>query len=188
MEFIEIEIRDGDGPVASRILEELGKVHWGIHQLREEQLIATKEARETNRLLDRLICILRKDQSHDNVEGGSITRIGDSMNQIAPGSTVKFLVTPTFSGAPFALNGAQAAVTSSDPANFPVSLDLAGDPTGATFESVIPATATPTGGSEDITVTWTYTNADGHVATVSGTVTEVGIVDDVTGGTFAQVA
>jgi hypothetical protein len=51
LEFIHIEIRENDGPVERRILEELGKVHWGIHQLREEQLIATKEAGETNRLL-----------------------------------------------------------------------------------------------------------------------------------------
>jgi len=40
-----------------------------------------------------------------------------------------------------------------------------------------------------MTVTWQYTNEpDGVVATVTGTVTEEGIVDDVTGGTFAQVA
>jgi hypothetical protein len=188
MEFIHIEIRADDGPVERRILEELGKVHWGIHQLREEQQIATEEARETNRLLRQLICITRKDKPHDNVVGGSITRTGDTMNPIAPGSTVKFLVSPTFSGAAFALVGAQAAITSSDPDNFPVSLDLDGDPTGATFQSVIPSTATPVGGSEDITVSWSYTNTDGKVATVTGTVTEVGIVDDVTGGTFAQVA
>ena len=43
-------------------------------------------------------------------------------------------------------------------------------------------------GGEVLTVTWTYTNTDGVVATVTGTVTEQGIVDDVTGGTFAQVA
>lgn len=188
LEFIHIEIRGNDGPVERRILEELGKVHWAVHQLREEQLIATEEARKTNRLLHELICIAGKDKSHDNVVGGSITRTGDTMNPIAAGNTVKFLVSPTFSGAPFTLVGAQAAVTSSDPTNFPVSLDLVGDPTGATFESVIPSTAAPVGGSEAITVTWTYTNADGTVATVTGTVTEVGIVDDVTGGTFAQVA
>ena len=110
------------------------------------------------------------------------------MNPIQPGQTVKFLVTPTFSGAPFALVGAQASVTSSDPTNFPVSIDLTDDPTGATFESAIPATAVPVGGSEPVTVTWTYTNTDGTTATVTGTVTEIGIVDDVTGGTFAQIA
>lgn len=147
-----------------------------------------EEGHETNRLLKELICILLKNKPHDNVVGGSITRTGDTMNPIAAGNTVKFLVTPTFSGAAFALVGAQASITSSDPDNFPVSIDLTDDPTGATFESVIPSTATPVGGSEAITVTWTYTNTDGTTATVTGSVTEVGIVDDVTGGTFAQVA
>lgn len=187
LEFIKIEIRGDDHPVVSRILEELGKVHEGIYRLRQEQWIAIEEARETNRQLRELVRLARKDQPHDNVIGGSITRTGDTMNPIAPGNTVKFLVSPTFSGAAFALDGTKAAITSSDPTNFPVSLDPA-DPTGATFESVIPDTAAPVGGSEDITVTWTYTNTDGKVATVTGTVTEVGIVDDVTGGTFAQVA
>jgi hypothetical protein len=148
-----------------------------------------KEWRETNRLLQELVCVI-KHKSHDNVVGGMIIRIGDPnmpLNPIQPGNTVKFLVTPTFSGAPFTLVGAQASVVSSDPANFPVSIDLADDPTGATFESVIPTTANPTGGSEAITVTWSYKNLDGTVANVVGTVTELGIVDDVTGGTFAQV-
>lgn len=36
MEFIGIEIRETDGPVARRILEEVGKLHWAVHQLREE--------------------------------------------------------------------------------------------------------------------------------------------------------
>jgi hypothetical protein len=36
MEFIKIEIREEDGPVARRILEEVGKLHWAVHQLREE--------------------------------------------------------------------------------------------------------------------------------------------------------
>jgi hypothetical protein len=36
MEFIGIEIRETDGPVERRILEELGRVHWTVHQLREE--------------------------------------------------------------------------------------------------------------------------------------------------------
>ena len=119
--------------------------------------------------------------------GGAFRQIGNPMVAIQPGQTPKFLVTPTFSGAAFTTNAAQAAVTSSDPANFPVNLDPS-DPTGLTFDAPIPATANPTGGSEAITVTWQYTNTDGTVATVSGTVTELGIVDDVTGGTFAQIA
>lgn len=110
------------------------------------------------------------------------------MNPIAPGNTVKFQVSPTFSGEPFTLDGTRASVTSSDTTNFPVSLDLTNDATGTTFESVIPADAQPTGGSEAIVITWTYTNLDGVVATVQGTVTELGITDDVTGGTFAQIS
>lgn len=108
------------------------------------------------------------------------------MVPISPGNAPKFYVTPTFSGDAFTLDGTRASITSSDQTNFPVSLDVS-DPEGRTFVAVIPADAKPTGGSEDITVTWTYTNLDGKVATVSGTVTEVGIIDDVTGGTFAQV-
>jgi hypothetical protein len=157
-----------------------------------------KELRETNRLLRHLVLLLSR-QTDDNVTGGTIARVGDndimgttpvtpSFPPLEPGVIAKFLVTPTFSGAAFALVGAQAAVTSSDTTNFPVTIDLADDPTGATIEAVIPATAAPLNGSESITVTWTYTNTDGTVATVTGTVTEVGIVDDVTGGTFARVA
>jgi len=36
VEFIGIEIREFDSPVAKRILEELGKVHSAVHQMREE--------------------------------------------------------------------------------------------------------------------------------------------------------
>lgn len=36
LEFIGIEIRETDGPVVSRILEEVGKLHSAVHQLREE--------------------------------------------------------------------------------------------------------------------------------------------------------
>ena len=98
---------------------------------------------------------------------------------ITPGNTPVFQVTPAFSGAPFTLVAAQAAVTSSDPTNFPVAL-VASDPTGTTFSAAIPTGATiPTGG-EAVTITWSYTNSDGTVATVTGTVTEEGIVDDVT--------
>ena len=105
---------------------------------------------------------------------------------IEPGNTPVFQVTPTFSGAAFALVAAQAAITSSDPVNFPVAL-VASDPTGTTFEAAIPSGATiPTGG-ESVSISWVYTNTDGTVATVTGTVTEQGIVDDVTGGVFAQI-
>jgi hypothetical protein len=107
---------------------------------------------------------------------------------IQPGQSPVFQVTPTFSGQPFALDGANAAVTTSDPVNAPASLDLADDPTGATFVLNLTPGAVIAAGGEALTVTWTYTNTDGTVATVTGTVTEEGIVDDVTGGVFAQVA
>jgi hypothetical protein len=129
---------------------------------------------------------LRRWFQYSTLTGGTF-RQGAPMLAIQPGNTPKFLVAPTFSGAAFTTNAAQASVQSSDPANFPVELDPS-DPTGLTFDAPIPSTATPTGGSEAITVTWTYTNTDGTVATVTGTVTEEGIIDDVTGGTFAQVA
>jgi hypothetical protein len=106
---------------------------------------------------------------------------------ITPGNTPVFQVTPAFSGAPFTTAASQAAITSSDTANFPVAL-VSTDTTGLTFSAAIPTGATiPTGG-EAVTVTWTYTNLDGTVATVTGTVTEEGIVDDLTGGTFAQIS
>ena len=152
---------------------------------------------ETDRRI--LEAVLRIEQIESRIErllihqfnrvlGGVMSQIptGGIMLPIQPGNTPVFQVTPTFSGAPFTTAAAQAAITSSDPANFPVNL-VATDPTGLTFEAPIPATANPTGGDEDITVTWTYTNTDGMVATVTGTVTELGI-DDVTGGTFAQIA
>jgi hypothetical protein len=130
---------------------------------------------------------IRRELKTSTLTGGTF-RQEQPMVAIQPGQTPKFLVAPTFSGAAFTTNAAQASVSSSDPANFPVELDPS-DPTGLTFDAPIPATANPTGGSEAITVTWQYTNEpDGVVATVTGTVTEEGIVDDVTGGTFAQVA
>ena len=160
--------------VAQSLLEQLR----GLERLGREQ-VALQRA------------ILRHlNRGHDDLVGGSLAQIpeGGSMSlvPIQPGQTPVFQVTPTFSGAPFTTAAAQAAVTSSDAANFPVEL-VPTDPTGLTFQAPIPATATPTGGDEAITVTWTYTNLDNSVATVTGTVTESGITDDVTGGSFAQI-
>jgi len=146
-----------------------------------------RELHELNYLLKQVVHLLHTRTKY-KVTGGMIFRLGDPMVPISPGNAPKFQVSPTFSGEAFTLDGAKAAVESSDPANFPVALDLAGDPTGATFVADIPADAQPTGGSEAVTVTWSYTNLDGVVATVTGTVTEVGLTDDVVGGTFTQVA
>jgi hypothetical protein len=154
-------------------------------------LIGIEIRKDLDKIAQLLRAILHQLKFGNSVTGGAFTQIlgGSSMSlvPIQPGNTPVFQVTPTFSGAAFATLAAQAAVTSSDPVNFPVAL-VATDPTGLTFEAAIPTTAAPTGGSEAITVTWTYTNTDGTVATVTGTVTELGIVDDVTGGTFAQVS
>lgn len=150
-----------------------------------------RQAGEQREFEYEVLCLLRQIVhllSPHRVMGGELAQTGDPMVPIQPGNTPVFQVTPTFSGAAFTLDGSKAAVKSSDATNFPVELDLTSDPQGTTFKAPIPATAQPTGGSEQITVTWTYTNADGTVATVSGNVTEEGIVDDVTGGTFAQVA
>lgn len=105
---------------------------------------------------------------------------------ISPGNTPKFKITPTFSSNAFTPSAANAAIQSSDPVNFPVQLDPS-DPTGLTFLANIPLTATP-GNGEAITITWTYTNADGTQAVISGSVTEIAIVNALTGGTFAQIA
>lgn len=126
----------------------------------------------------------RLEKEFNRVLGGVMSQQGAIVNPIQPGQSLKFQVTPTYSGAPFALVAAQAAVVSSDPANFPAVLDPA-DP--SIIDVDIPTTANPTGGAEPITVTWTYTNTDGTAATVTGNVTELGITDDVTGGTFAQI-
>lgn len=145
-----------------------------------------RELHELNHQLKYVVQLLR-DRQHI-VTGGHMFRTGDVMVPIAPGNSPKFQVTPLFSGAAFTLDGTKASVSSSDAVNFPVSIDLTDDAQGTTFVAVIPADAQPIGGSEAITITWTYTNLDGTTATVTGTVTEVGIVDDVTGGTFAQIA
>jgi hypothetical protein len=164
-----------------------------VHDLIAQEIVRELKASNANlEVIKYLLEQIRNNLFHNfsRVLGGVMYQVGDAMSlvPIQPGQTPKFLVAPTFSGAPFTTVGAQAAVTSSDPANFPVALDLTDDPTGLTFEAAIPSTATPPAGGEPITVTWTYTNTDGTVATVTGTVTENGITDDVTGGTFTQVA
>ncbi|MGA8730291.1 MAG: hypothetical protein WB608_16170 [Terracidiphilus sp.] len=153
--------------------------------LRENLIVSV----QNQHLLREILRLLLHPHHPNRVLGGVMSQIGDpTMVPIQPGNTPKFQVTPTFSGPPFPLVAANVSIESSDPANFPVELDLTDDPTGATFDAPIPATAQPVGGSEDITVTWKYTNTDGSVATVTGTVTEQGITDNVTGGTFAQIA
>lgn len=156
---------------------------WAIVKELRELL---KDFREFVGLLRELLKFLRHTMlKHNEVTGGTMFRVGDPMNPIQAGNIVKFQVTPTFSGDAFVLDGAKAAIASSDAVNFPVALDPT-DAEGRTF--VADLTAVTIKVPEDVTVTWTYVNADGIVATVAGTVTELGIVDDVNGGTFAQIA
>ena len=125
----------------------------------------------------------------NRVLGGVMSQQGEPpMIPIQPGSSPVFKVTPTFSGDAFVLDGSRASVTTSDLANAPAFIDLTDDPEGTTFKLNLTPDAVITPDGEAIVVTWAYNNPDGNVATVQGTVTENGIVDDVTGGTFAQVA
>lgn len=152
-----------------------------VEQLYELRMLAQENRKVLYRILKEL------HTPHSTVTGGIISQTGDTMLSITPGNSPQFAITPTFSGAAFTTLASAASVVSSDPVNFPITLD-ASDPTGLNMTAVIPTTATPTGGSEAITVTWTYVNVDGSVATVVGTVTETGIVpaSNVTGGSFAQ--
>lgn len=146
-----------------------------------------REIEKVQRQNNEILRILRETKT-SNVTGGSFRQIGNPMIAIQPGNSPKFQVTPTFSGPPFPLVGSQASVSTSDSANAPASLDLTDDPTGATFVLNLTPDVVIDPAGEAIVVTWSYKNTDGVVATVQGTVTENGIVDDVTGGTFAQVA
>lgn len=144
-----------------------------------------KELREMNCLLRHLF---RSLTSH-RVLGGVMSKVGDPMQLIAPGSTPQFAVTPT--PADVVTVAAQAAWASSDPVNAPVTPN-ASDPTGLT--ATVDLSENIAIGSE-VTLTWTYTNADGSTAIVEGVFPVVAVappppppVTDVTGGTMAQVA
>jgi hypothetical protein len=129
------------------------------------------------------------EQQFNRVLGGVITQIpvGGTMIPIQPGQSPKFKVTPTFGGSPFTLDGSKAAISTSDAVNAPAAIDLTDDAQGTTFILNLTANATIAAGGEALAVDWSYTNIDGQVAHVTGTVTEQGIVDDVTGGTFEQI-
>ena len=108
-----------------------------------------------------------------------------SLPPLGPGVTAKFQVTPAPAGV--VTEAANAAWSSSDEDNFPAVMDST-DPTGNTADVTIPTAETET---EEVVLTWTYTNADGTAATatavfylIGGTVTPV----DVTGGTIARIA
>jgi len=122
--------------------------------------------------------ILENTKPSHNVTGGIICRTGNLMIALKPGNSPKFVVSPLPAGVKtFA---AQAVVSSADAADI-ITLDPT-DPTGLTFTNTINPSATE---PVTLTLTWTYTNTDGSVATVTGTFSEV---TDVTGGTMSQVA
>jgi hypothetical protein len=145
-------------------------------------------------LLVLLIWGIRRLLNKNNVTGGVIRRISDeekkymgssSFPALGPGVSARFQVTPAPAGV--VTEAADAVWSSSDQANFPAVMDPT-DPTGNTCDVAIPAGETTT---EEVTLTWTYANADGTSATASavfdlvgGTVSPV----DVTGGTIARIA
>lgn len=129
---------------------------------------------------DELLHEILENQKHPNtVTGGLIHQTGDfPMIALKPGNSPKFAVSPLPAGVKTL--AAQAVVTSGDPADV-IAMDPA-DPTGLTFmDTINPAAVEPV----TLTLTWTYTNTDGSIATVTGTFSEV---TDVTGGTMTQVA
>lgn len=153
-----------------------------VEQLNELRMLA----QENHKLVEKILKELHT--PHSTVVGGKFQQTGDPMLSITPGNSPQFAITPTFSGAAFTTLAASASVVSSDPINFPIKLSPA-DESGLNMMAEIPADAVILGGSEAITVTWSYVNVDGSVATVVGTVTETGIVSsNVIGGTFAQTA
>jgi hypothetical protein len=156
-----------------------------VHDILAQELLRELHSQaEWRREVVRLLKSIDKHLNPHRVLGGVMTQIGDPMLPIQPGNTVKFQVTPAFSGAPFTLDGTKAAITTDD-ANAVATIDAA-DPQGTTFD--IALADVPLTGSLSIAVDWAYTNLDGTVAHVTGTLTENGIVDDVTGGTFLQIA
>lgn len=136
--------------------------------------------RENNLLLRHLFRALA---SH-RVLGGVMSKVGDPLQLITPGSTPKFTVTA--SPADVLTVAEQTTWTSSDPTNAPVTMD-ASDPTGLT--ATVDVSESATVGSE-ITLTWTYANADGSKAVAEGIYPVVAPpappVPDVTGGTMEQ--
>ena len=142
------------------------------------------------KVLERIAC--RLPSTANRVLGGVMTQIGDPVLPIAVGNSPQYQVTPTWATPPAAGETtllAQASIASSDPTDFPVALNST-DPTGTTF-TLGPIPPQDTIGEGD-TITWEYTNTDGTTASVVGTVTIVNgvpvITDDVTGGTFTQIA
>jgi len=83
MEFIGIEIRETDGPELRRILEELGKVHYGVHQLREELYIMSTTAVTRSQFDAALAALLQAEATRD----AAVTQaLNDLLAKIAAGT------------------------------------------------------------------------------------------------------
>lgn len=159
-----------------RAKNDLLRAERAIHRPSIEERIL-EQLQENNFLLRHLF---RSLTSH-RVLGGVMSRVGDSMKPITPGSSPKFAVTPTPDKV---VTIAQNATWTSSNPLAPVTVDPT-DPTGLTATVEIDPSVTV--GSE-IDLTWTYANADGSIATVTGAFPVVAPVPaDVTGGTMAQI-
>jgi hypothetical protein len=138
------------------------------------QIVQVAEIRVTNCLLRRLL----KEIEPQPVTGFKFEDI--TMLPFAPGSSPIITITPQPLGV-LLTQGAPTTV-SSDPVNYPVSVDS----TGLIATIDIPTTATV--GAPAATLTTSYTNEDGKVATSTsqpfGPI--VAAVTDVTGFTFEQ--
>jgi hypothetical protein len=138
------------------------------------QLVQVAEIRVTNSLLRRLL----HERESQPVTGFTFEEM--TMLPFAPGSSPVITITPQPPGV--LLTEAPPVTVSSDPVNYPVSVD----PTGLLATINIPATATV--GAPPVTLTTSYTNADGRVASSTsqpfGPI--VAAVTDVTGFLFAQ--
>jgi hypothetical protein len=143
-------------------------------ELTEEQLLLDWE---NNRLLRRIA----KELAPEPVTGFTFTQ-ENPMLPFAPGSSPVITITPLPAGVQ--LTQAVPTTVSSDPVNYPISVDS----TGLIVTIAIPTTATV--GAPAATLTTSYTNADGTVATSTsqpfGSI--VAAVTDVTGFTFEQTA
>ena len=134
------------------------ELHERIEKLEREFRWLKEEFYFLRRIIHRILEI-------DHIASFNVTREGDPMAlpPIVAGSTVVYTATPVPSTS---VPSTPPTWTSSDPANAPVTAD----PTGLIGTVVIAAVA-PVGTS--YTVTISYTNADGSVATGSASDTTV---------------
>lgn len=155
--------------------------HWRPN---EQQFF--QEVWEQGTLLRHLYRVL----TPHRVLGGVIAQLETSpMILIAPGSSPVFGVTPEPAGV--VTSASQAAWSASSSDNSTVTITpVTTDDTGLTATATLPETINA---GAELMITWTYTNADGKVVSVTGIFPVFAAppppppVIDVTGGTLAQV-